>query len=64
MGVAEPGHIAALGLGSAILDISVVMAFIQGERQFDLSGYEQLMLSSVTYAELRMGVACASRAEP
>ena len=48
---------------TALLDTSVLIALTQEEREIDLSDYERLCVSSVSYAELRLGVACAKDAE-
>ncbi|WP_051298051.1 PIN domain-containing protein [Brevibacterium album] len=50
-------------LGSALLDTSVVIALLDEGRRFELSGFERLVVSSITYAELRMGIACARTPE-
>ncbi|MFV0433666.1 MAG: PIN domain-containing protein [Leucobacter sp.] len=53
----------AIGTGSALLDTSVVIALTQEGLDIDVSGFERLMVSSVTYSELRLGIACARDAE-
>lgn len=48
--------------GNALLDTSVLIALTQEGRDIDLGAYDTLVLSSVSYAELRLGVACARSA--
>ncbi|MBK7822205.1 MAG: PIN domain-containing protein [Tessaracoccus sp.] len=48
---------------AALLDTSVLIALTQEGRTLDLGSYKRLYVSSVSYAELRLGVACASDAE-
>ncbi|PFG29525.1 PIN domain-containing protein [Paramicrobacterium agarici] len=47
----------------ALLDTSVTIALTQEGRRLDLSSYDRLLISSITYAELRLGVACARSAD-
>lgn len=47
----------------ALLDTSLVIALFQEGRAFELEGFSSLALSSVTYAELRLGVAMATTAD-
>ena len=47
---------------SALLDTSVVIALTQEGMDIAIDTYERLFVSSVTYAELRLGVACAQSA--
>ncbi|WP_366516474.1 PIN domain-containing protein [uncultured Agrococcus sp.] len=49
--------------GTALLDTSVVIAITQEGREYDLRRYDRLFVSSITYAELRLGVASARTAE-
>ncbi|HMR49304.1 MAG TPA: PIN domain-containing protein [Arachnia sp.] len=51
------------GTSAALLDTSVLIALTQEGRTLDLSAYQRLYASSVSYAELRLGVACARDAE-
>lgn len=48
---------------TALLDTSVVIALTQEDRELDLRSYSRVFISSVTYAELRLGVTCARSAE-
>ncbi|WP_197280995.1 PIN domain-containing protein [Microbacterium sp. No. 7] len=47
---------------AALLDTSTVIALFQEQRRFTLEGFERVALSSLTYAELRLGVAMATTA--
>jgi len=49
--------------GAALLDTSVVIGLTQEGRDLDLRRYSRLVVSSVTYAELRLGIARARKAE-
>ncbi len=52
----------AVAARSGLLDTSVVIALTQEGRDIDLGEYEHLFISSITYAELRLGVASARSA--
>lgn len=48
---------------AALLDTSVVIALFQETRRFSLARFERVAVSSLTYAELRFGVAMAPTAD-
>ncbi|MFT4136629.1 type II toxin-antitoxin system VapC family toxin [Microbacterium sp.] len=48
---------------SVLLDTSVVIALFQERRRFTLASFERVAISSLTVAELRLGVAMAGSAD-
>lgn len=52
-----------MDVNRALLDTSVVIALFQEEQRIDLSSYAHLTVSSLTYAELRLGIAMAATAD-
>lgn len=64
----DPGSSAAQAresdlASSALLDTSVVIALFQEARRFTLASYARVAVSSLTFAELRLGIAMAATAD-
>ena len=47
----------------ALLDTSTVIALFQEERTFTVSSFDRVAVSSLTYAELRLGISMARSAD-
>ena len=47
----------------ALLDTSTVIALFQEERAFNVSSFDRVAVSSLTYAELRLGISMARSAD-